>query len=355
MIRPEMGTDIVFDARRGITVETENDATCSGFHSLDTVHYEGFQDSFLSNFEEILRNFTKLPKTQAIVTFLDRLRDHLQDRDGHDLQLSKLEDIEHDLTKQLYKAYREYGNDGSVGDMYHQILKDVEVATLEEALLGISRDKAINVPAWQELIARHDRQARSHKELFDTLQPKSAFNVSPTFYFSYYLQQLQELYEDDEYTIDTWNPEEGTIYFSVGYNYQDFPELADATVGTIPIWSLEFIDRTITCSIQIDKSVEKAFLTLRTVHRDGNRVRQSPALPLPFVSNIVENVVLTYDGTRMRLRDTLYEGTDIDIFEKQIPYALKLHLPLTNSGSGIREISHYNLSAQRSAQLFFLN
>lgn len=330
---------------------SENTAV-SGFHTLDTTQYLGFTEKFISTFEEILTNFTQLPKTQAILSFYDTLTQHIRDPQAHDLDLSA---ISGELVKQLYRAYRDNGFTGSITDMLLGIIKTIEIATIEESKLGVDVTKAINVPDWQAIYQQHQTNRRAHRHIYETLQPYAAFNHAPSFYLSYYFQQQNELYEEDGYTITRWNPNEGTIYTHFGLSYHDSNEIMHNGMGIMDLWSLSAIDRITTCRIYFDVASTVAYVYLETQWRNSGRTHITPYLALPFSTDIEEKLVVIYRHDQITLRNSLASITTTNQLGTTAPYLLTLSQPLLARGTGIREISHYDVAADQNEQLFFLN
>lgn len=326
-------------------------AYLSGFHTIDTSRYVGFNDKFISTFEEILTNFTQLPKTQAVLTFYDRILEHIADRKAHNLDFSN---VKGELLEQLYEAYRDAGFTGTMDDMLTSVLKSIQVATIEESLVGVDKVKAMNVLGWQAVFERHDANIQSHAHLLNTLQPDPAFNVIPSFYLSHYLQAIDPVDPDTGYTITKWNPQEGTFYFSFGYNFPD--EESESETVTDPIWSLQFTDKIVHANIITSVPKKKAWLQLVVEDTNGVINFIHNGLRLPFGNDIVENIVLVYDNDETVARNTLYKSVPFkNIFGSQPPYALMLHQPFGTKGTALREISHYGVRADEFEQLFLLN
>lgn len=336
---------------------TDNtEAEVSGFNSIDAIRYVGFNDRFISTFEEILTNFSNMQRTQDIINFTSKLRQHINNNNAHDLQL---DDVSSTLIDQLYEMYRQYGYTGTTGDMLDALLKQVDIGTLEEVILGVSQTKAITAPCWQVLADRHNANVRSHKHIFETLQPGDAFNVTPQLFLNYYLRQIDETFRGDTVTLSEWNPHEGTIYFKFGYNYTDNIKIVTAGVGIDHIWSLTYPQYTIQCDIAIDLSNKHAALLINYIDGIQNRTRNLATISLAFANNIVENIVITYTPTKLTLRTTTTTITNDSGNQyfggNHSPSQLVFHQPFNDQGTALREFAIYPVAAKNSEQVFFLN
>ena len=334
-----------------------DDSTVSNFHSITTVEYSGFTSQNMSDFERIIMAYTKMPKTQAMMTFYDRLRNHISDARAHNLNIDGISDS---LITQLYYIYRNLGFTGTRADMIVAMIKTIEVGTIDQCLAGVNPKKAVTVPGWQAMFNEHETDVKAHAAFFDSLLPNDALNEDPDFYLSSFFGDQDYLIEDDGYTITSWNTNEGTLYLSISYDFREEP--LNTTKGKV--MSLDFLNFSLDFSVIFnsnDATNRTLILKLDKTDKTTHTSKYIGKLTLAFQDEGYDRILVIYDHGVCRLRsmtDTV--ELNYDPLDGQFPIALYLDVPLKarsdkNDIVTIKEVAHYPMAASITEQLFFLN
>ena len=334
-----------------------DDSTVSNFHSITTVEYSGFTSQNMSDFERIITAYTKMPKTQAMMTFYDRLRNHISDARAHNLNI---DDISDSLITQLYYIYRNLGFTGTRADMIVAMIKTIEVGTVDQCLAGVNPKKAVTVPGWQAVFNEHETDVKAHAAFFDSLLPNDALNEDPDFYLSFFFGDQNYLIEDDGYTITSWNTNAGTLYLSISYDFRKEP--LNTTKGKV--MSLDFLNFSLDFSIIFnsnDATNRTLILKLDKTDKTTHTSKYIGKLTLAFQDEGYDRILVIYDHGLCRLRN-MTDTVDLnyDPLDEQFPIALYLDAPLKarsdkNNIVTIKEVAHYPMAASITEQLFFLN
>lgn len=316
--------------------QTEISGQMSGFHTYTTTNESEFSDRSRRDLEEIIVKFTKLPKVQALLTFYDQVKDHLQDKTAHDLDMTSYQS---ELIRQLYRAYRDAGYTGDVGAMLKSIYKDIKVGTHADVQAGWSTTKALNAVEMRYILDQHSSDSSAHPELVATFKPDAIVYAEPIYHLSYLLNKNDSYLLDDGLTLDGWNDAEGTLYFSFMYQKETTNEL----------FSLVGSDVTYTFTIAYTDTEATLHLT------DGTN--DNLILTLPYPTSGLDRIALTYDKDKLVFRDLVGSASFNRSSLVIHPVALKLLLPLSCIGSaeGIREIVYYNQAIASDDLNFFLN
>lgn len=334
-----------------------DDSTVSDFHSISAIEYVGFTSQNMSDFERIITAYTNMPKTQAMVTFYDRLRNHINDARAHNLNI---DDISDSLITQLYYIYRSLGFTGTRADMIVAMIKTIEAGTIDQCLAGVNPNKAVTVPGWQAMFNKHESDAKAHASFFDSLLPNDVLNEDPDFYLSSFFGEQNYLIEDDGYTITSWDTNEGTLYLSISYDFREEP--LNTTTGKV--MSLDFLNFSLDFSIIFNSNDVTNRTLILKLDKNDKATKTSKyigKLTLAFQDEGYDRILVIYDHGACRLR-SMTDTVDLncDPLDEQFPIALYLNSPLKarsdkTSIVTIKEVAHYPIAASITEQLFFLN
>lgn len=336
---------------------TIQDSSISHFHSISTVEYSGFTSQNMSDFERIIMAYTKMPKTQAMMTFYDRLQRHIADAKAHNLDIDDLQDS---LITQLYYIYRNLGFTGTREDMIVAMIKTIEVGTIDQCLAGVNPIAGVTVPGWLTMCSKHENDPKAHDSFFNSLLPNDALNEDPDFYLSSFFGEQNYLIENDGYTITSWNPNKGTFYLSLSYDFRAEP------LGTTngKVITLDFLNFTLDFTIKNNSNdpLKRALiLKIDKIDKTTQTVKYIGKVDLAFADEGYDRILLIYDHGTCRLR-SMTDTADLnyDPLDGQVPIALYLNSPLKarsdkNDIVALKEVAHYSIAASITEQLFFLN
>lgn len=190
----------------------DSGSTMQSFYKYDTTRHIGFNEELLSNLERILLSFRNSPLVSGLCKFYDNLNEHLASTNPHQLDISEFDP---DILGQMYDLYQSLGYTGTVEDMLKSLIKSIP-AIADPKTIGSSaaRHEAVNVEGWKKLLDIHNRSRSAHKILFDLYYlNEKMFYTDPSWEFCYMFKELYDSYIKDGYTLTSWNPQEGTLFF----------------------------------------------------------------------------------------------------------------------------------------------
>ena len=299
----------------------EENASITGFHTISTLNYKGFDERVLSDLEQIIVDFTGLPRVQALITFYVTVRDHLLSCDTHGLKIANFKGV---LIRQLYQAYRDAGFTGSIGEMLTNIVSGLKVASIADITAGYSERKVTPAPGWKYLADAHEDDLNAHLR-FKELTPT---NYNPA------------LYETGGYTIDQWNTSCGSLYLDFTY---DFTNDKNGKV----LFDIDFLQHHLLVSISYTTS---STMTITVTFGDVVKTITVTTGPIGC-----DRLLIIYNQGDLLIRD---ETTSIHLtcnLADILPVALILHTTLGTTGTSIREFSYYPVALTSTEQLFLLN
>lgn len=322
----------------------EENAKVTGFHSIDSIRFEGFTEQLLSEFERVIASFYQQPTMQAMATFHDDLRAHIYCTSRcHSIDLSPFAP---ELIKQLFRAYRDAGFKGTVTDMFLSIVKLIEIGSHDDVLAGISQHHALNILGWQYLFNAHRCDKQAHSRIFDLIQPHDALNREPVFHFDACLPEYYDVYKEHGYTIPGWNRLSGTLFFDFLYDNTSADESK-----VVELFSINFLTYKLWFDVNYSKSV-KGHLQIR--REQNNTFTLLTEIELPFEGHGYDRFLLSFVHDELLIRDLL-KTVRIKNFFVGSPLSLHLEAPLGHTGTAMREISYYRTATSPDEQLFFLN
>ena len=333
----------------------EENAQVSGFYSIETVRYQGFNEQLLSELERIVYAFYQKPKVQALMNFYDDLHNHIfNSPSAHNLDIAQFAP---ELIQQLYKTFRERGFHGSVYDMLMAIAKFIDIGSLNDIKLGTSRVKAVNAIGWKYIFQKHATNKKAHPPRFEVFQPDASFNVYPSWGFNHLFKEQFDIFTEEGYTLPAWNLREGTQTFEFSYSLLQEWE-------TFHLFSLSNPNGDVTCSLQ-KMNTKTSLGNILVEWKNADKYTTLFSIPLPIEPIGVNRVVLAYNNSILIYRDihTINQfvfTSDIPnpLTSKNLsPIALMLGAPLQQKAAPIamRDIAYYHTKATEQEQVFFLN
>ena len=334
---------------------TLDDSTVSQFHTITTTKFVRFTSKNMSDFERIISKFTGLPKTQAMLAFYDTLRKHILDRRAHDVSL---DDIHDELITQLYYTYKSLGYPGDRTAMLFAIAKNIEIGTISQCLAGYNTELAVNVIGWQAMFQEHIMDPEAHDLFFESLLPNDALNYTPDFYLTYSVGAQEYLQDEIGYPLKHWNSTEGTFFVSLSYDVRtvDSSHISEILRLTFPTFNIIF---NLECKPDGAQTAVRCVIWKVSTENDSKELLG--AIKLSFWDDGYDRVLMVYKPNYFLVRNM----TDrVTLDTNPITDGTPSHLILNASIQGladaenivtIKELSHYNLAASMSEQLFFLN
>lgn len=308
--------------------ETESESSVKGFYKYDTQRLVGFTPEHLSVLERIILSYRKKPPLAQLMEFYPDLEQHLNDTNPHNLQMSE---FLQDFLDQLYSKYQQLGYNGSVTEMLESIIKNITIADSSRIFHTASRYEGINVVGWKALMDAHNQKQYAHEELFETFKIHGdMFFMEPVWMFTYLFSEFYDSYKEDGYTLDTWNPKEGSLFFEC--LLRDFSEK-----------TILFEIKSISCTIYvyIDTVDDQPYLH---ISQDDTIL-----VSIPFVTAVrpfIERMVISYDADAQQLlwRTTLLSGECHVSFPTGVTLFLRTPLQeiCTNEVAVLRAIYYYS-------------
>lgn len=328
----------------------QEQSTVSGFHSYDAISYENFNSRNMSDIERIIATFRDTPKTQSILKFYDQIRDHLNDRTDHNLNISRMSE---ELIHQLFYTYRSLGFPGSKADMITAMVKTITIGSIRDTLAGVSTTKAVNVPGWVALFDEHSTDPQAHAIFFNSLTPNDACNYDPDFYLSYFIGTQDFLLTSEGYVTKDWNPIKSTLYLYLSYDFRGIDEVKE-----VDILKFKFDDRTMRLYASYEPSIKNVNIFLEETNKITTKILG--AVALSFNEEGYDKLLMLLDRSDMILRSMTAKSPKLDNPFKVAPHYLEVLAPIQARSNAehpvtIKEISHYPVTASISEQLFFLN
>lgn len=314
----------------------EENASITGFHTISTLNYKGFDERVLSDLEQIIVDFTGLPRVQALIAFYATVRDHLLSCDTHGLKIANFKGV---LIRQLYQAYRDAGFTGSIGEMLTNIVSGLKVASIADITAGYSERKVTPAPGWKYLADAHEDDLNAHLRFKELTPTNCGPLMEPSFYFTPKFYN-PALYETGGYTIDQWNTSCGSLYLDFTY---DFTNDKNGKV----LFDIDFLQHHLLVSISYTTS---STMTITVTFGD---VVKTITVTTGTIG--CDRLLIIYNQGDLLIRD---ETTSIHLtcnLADILPVALILHTTLGTTGTSIREFSYYPVALTSTEQLFLLN
>lgn len=303
------------------------------FHTYSTYTYRNFSERMISDLEQMICNFSKLPRYQALTKFYDELQAHLNNPKAHNFDIGPYTQT---LLQQMYQAYLNAGYTGNINDMLNSLIKNVSVATAKDSQASYSTTKAETVQGFHTRLGNHNRLRKAHNSLYQQFVRQGIPGLEPYWYYNYELNNFPgEVGE--EYPLKGWDQKAGTIFMQLNYRDQEEPvqlfELNDS--GIALRFSLEFINGVV-----------------KIVVRYGNVTK---VITPPFPGGGTDKLVLSYTPELIVIRDLLTTIQAMNPVAHFNPTTITLQTAFGNSGTCLSELAYYPVSTNKSEMLFFLN
>lgn len=311
-----------------------SDQKMSAFHTYSPFRYLGFTEHNLSELEQILINFIKLPKTQALLKYYDTLDTHLNhDPTAHGYTIKPYAAY---IVQQLYQAYLNQGYTGTVEDMLNSVIKDVKLATHADAVAGWDKVKVLLLKEWKFLLERHNQDPQSHPEIYALFRRQGPVSADPAWCLTYYVDPDSSIWETEGYTLLNWNQPQGTLVLSFNY------EKALASPEQLYLVLEDSAHRQLQISI-IDWMllVSSGTKTYSLAHACGKKGS--------------DTLVLTYDQEDLILHTTQAVIELTNPMPDFIPIVMYLKVPLGIDKNSIVDVTYYSFKTSKSEHNFFLS
>ena len=320
----------------------ETQATIKGFHSIDAIRYEEFNDRILEEFERIVQSFYEQPLVEAMRSFYKDLVAHLEHKNPHDLDIRLWSEV---LINDLYKAYLRTGHSGTVTDMMSAIVKLIEVGSEIDVKAGYNTEKAINVNGWRALFEAHQKDRWAHEELFNRIQPGPFLLRTPSFSFNTLFAENFDPFKEDGYTFSCWNTHGGTLAFELSH------DISEANNTLLPVFKLRFLD----FDLEFLYEFNVGNLIGQRKSRDSSEESTTVvAMPLLNLSAGIDKFILCYENNQYFLRSQMAtESIEAFIFEHP-PVSFHLDVPIQARGNAIRNFTYYAACASGKEQVQLL-
>lgn len=322
----------------------ERQASIKGFHSIDAVRYEGFNDRILEEFERIIQGFYKLPLIETMKAFYTDLTAHLEHKNPHDLNIRIWAST---LIDELYKAYLRSGHQGTVSDMMSAIVKLIEVGSEIDVKAGYSTEKAINVSGWRALFQMHQEDRYAHEEIFNRIQPGPFLLSTPCIAFNTLFSENFDPFINDGYTLDCWNEHEGTLFFEIIHD----TSLLEEENTRLLAFKLSFVDYALEFQYGFPEGNLIGYLS-GTHHllAEGDKF----TIPLLNLEKGIDRFVLFYKENHYFIRSqTASVEIEPTIFEHP-PVSFSMGMPLQAHGNAIHNFTYYAACASAKQQVQLL-
>ena len=133
--------NILFTSMGSFKMTTQENNKVSNFSEISTYKYDRFNEMVLSQLEQIIINFTNLPRVQALIQFYDTVDKHIfHEPKAHGFSINPYKS---ELINQLYQVYLNFGYTGDVKQMLFSFIKNIEIATHEDINYGWDKTKAL--------------------------------------------------------------------------------------------------------------------------------------------------------------------------------------------------------------------
>lgn len=289
---------------------SETESGMSGFYKYDTTRFVKFTEEHLSMLERILLDYRSKPPISYLLTFYPDLQAHLDATDPHKLQMSEFTE---GLMTQLYEVYISLGYTGDPNEMLEKLIKNIKVADAETITHNASRYEGINVIGWKYLFEAHAKKILSHNDRFDVFKIRGdMFYQEPVWDFTYTFASLFDPYLEDGYTLDTWNPAEGTIFFECILN--DFSSKTE-------LFQIQGVDQVLTA--YSDTVEEQPYLHVA--------LDEIPVISIPIQTRVrpfVERLAVSYNTEKNMIwwRSILYNDMSSYLLKPGVSLVLKAPL-----------------------------
>lgn len=336
--------------------EQEIESAVTGFHTLSTYRYVGFDDKILRDYERMLINLGKTKEWTTLKKFLSDLYTHLHNSSGaHKLDLT-IDDNTRTVIESLYNAYRDAGYQGTITDMLTSIVKEIEVGTIGECLTGWNDKKAVTVEGWNAIFEKHQRSTTAHERLVTRILPDHFPTTSPDICISHlirprYISPLHLM-------VDTpnWRMDRGTIYFKFYYDVRDYRSYLPLEILLVSFNAGTQASLEIKLMIQkVHKGYDAKLLVKWTDRNEYLR------LPLNTLGYGIGRYVLRYDNQYVILRDTVSTVTGVNPFHNKKIINFQIRVPLGEKAviglpyCAMSNFSHYNTALTSDEQVALLN
>ena len=311
----------------------------TSFSEISPYKYDGFNENILSQLVQIVVNFTNLPRVQALIQFYDTVNNHIfHEPKAHNFSITPYKS---ELLNQLYQVYLNFGYTGDIKQMLFSFIKNIEIASHEDINFGWNKTKALNLQGWNTLFQKHDSNPKAHQELYDLFNQYGVKTLEPYFYFNCCGLDNNNLFNQNDFTIDQWNQNRGTLYCEISINKSDLSD------NELTLFTINSLKQNINFKIQIID--EKLYLVFNT----GSN---SYLLKSPINTYGIDRFILTYDEKGCEFRNIVdhVEIKDFKFIDFE-PYAIHGDLNISKNKTAIRELAYYPVVTKSNDQLFFLN
>ena len=318
---------------------TQENNKVSNFSEISTYKYDRFNEMVLSQLEQIIINFTNLPRVQALIQFYDTVDKHIfHEPKAHGFSINPYKS---ELINQLYQVYLNFGYTGDVKQMLFSFIKNIEIATHEDINYGWDKTKALPLSGWNTLFKKHDENPKAHQELYDLFNQYGVKCLEPYFYFNYCGLDNDVLFNQTDFIVDKWNQNRGTLYCEFKLNKNNLVNNA------LTLFRLKALDKEIKFEIQlIDEKLYLAF-------NSGSNLY---LLKSPIETKGLDRFIITYDENMCEFRNLIDHKVITDFkFNNFNPFAMYGDLSISHSDTAIRELAYYPVVTKSNDQLFFLN
>lgn len=311
----------------------------SNFSEISSYKYDKFNEMVLSQLEQIIINFTNLPRVQALIQFYDTVNNHIfHEPKAHGFSINPYKS---ELINQLYQVYLNFGYTGDPKQMLFSFIKNIEIATHEDINYGWDKTKALPLSGWNTLFKKHDDNPKAHQELYDLFNQYGVKFLEPYFYFNYCGLDNDVLFNQNDFTIDKWNQNRGTLYCEFNLSKSNI------TDNVLTLFRLKALDKEIKFEVQvIDGKLYLAF-------NSGSNIY---LLKSPIETKGLDRFIITYDENMCEFRNLIDHKVIKDFdFNHFNPFVMHGDLNISHNDTAIRELAYYPVVTRSNDQLFFLN
>ena len=311
----------------------------SNFSEISSHKYDKFNEMVLSQLEQIIINFTNLPRVQALIQFYDTVNNHIfHEPKAHGFSINPYKS---ELINQLYQVYLNFGYTGDAKQMLFSFIKNIEIATHEDINYGWDKTKALPLSGWNTLFKKHDDNPKAHQELYDLFNQYGVKFLEPYFYFNYCGLDNDVLFNQTDFTIDKWNQNRGTLYCEFNLNKSNI------TDNVLTLFRLKALDKEIKFEVQVID--EKLYLAFNS----GSNIY---LLKSPIETKGLDRFIITYDENMCEFRNLIDHKVIEDFnFNHFNPFVMHGDLNISHNDTAIRELAYYPVVTRSNDQLFFLN
>ena len=304
------------------------------FHTFSTYTYRNFSERMISDLEQIICNFSQLPRYQALREFYTKLQDHLNNQPkAHNFDIHP---FSQQLVQQMYQAYLNSGYTGTISDMLMGLIKNVNIATAKDSSAGFSSTKAETVDGFDTRLDKHNKLRKAHMNLYNEFVRQGVPGLEPYFYYSAELHNFPAGV-NEECAIPGWNIKAGSLFLC--FDYLDTEE-------DVPLLEFKNAHASLSFVLRYISGVTRLVIHHGTV---------SKTITLPFPGGGYDKLVFSYNPEVILIRDLLTTIQYVNSLGDFLPTSIVLGTEMGTGRSSLREFSYYPVDMDKSEMLFYLN